>query len=131
MPTVQKVVWPGWIFPGIPVPFWVLYSSQIADFVRANKLQPATAKDLASAGMEHLTVRTAAAVGPKAAFDQGIKGGNRIHLHFNENIFFLTDQQWAQFSAKIVDTCKAKLAGMKTVDFTTTVMLASVVQSPR
>jgi hypothetical protein len=130
MPTELKTVWPGWIFPGIPVPFWVLYSSQIAEFVQANKLQPATPQDLTSAGMAHLAKKPIA-VGTKIPFDQGIKGGNRVHLHFNDKIYFITEQQWEQFSAKIVDACKAKLAGMKTVDFTTAVMLASVVESKR
>jgi len=128
VPTNMKIIWPDWIFPGIPVPFWILYSPQIAEYVRANKLQPATAQQLTEAGMANMRAKTPVGMGPKAAFDQGIKGGNRIHLHFNENIYLLTDQQWSQFSAKIVDTCKAKLAGMKTIDFATTVVLASVVK---
>jgi hypothetical protein len=129
MPPSMKIAWPSWIFPGIPVPFWILYSSQIANYIKANKLQPATPQALAEAGMANTPVKMEAVAGLKTAHDQGFKGGNRIHLHFNDKIYFLTDQQWAQFSAKIVDSCRTKLAGMKTVDFATTVMLASAIQA--
>jgi hypothetical protein len=125
-------VWPGWIFPGIPIPFWVHYSTQIGEFIQKNKLQAATEKDLAAAGMSlKAAVMPKVATGVKQAFDQGIKGGNRIHLHFKDQIYLLTDQQWTQFSARVIETCKAKLAGAKTIDFETTVMLGAITEGMR
>ncbi|HTX89880.1 MAG TPA: hypothetical protein VMC09_01575 [Anaerolineales bacterium] len=132
--VANKVValWPGWIFPGIPIPFWVQYSSQIGEFIQRNKLQAATEKDLAAAGMSlKAAVMPKAEVGVKQAFDLGIKGGNRIHLHFKDQIYLLTDQQWNQFSGRVIETCKAKLAGAKTIDFETTVMLGAITEGLR
>jgi hypothetical protein len=125
-------VWSGWIFPGIPIPFWNKYSSQIGEFIQRNKLQAATEKDLAAAGMSlKAAVMPKAVTGAKQAFDLGIKGGNRIHLHFKDQIYLLTDQQWSQFSARVIETCKAKIAGAKTIDFETTVILGAITDGMR
>ena len=128
--VTSKSLWPGWVFPGIPIPFWSEFSTQVGEFVRQNNLQAANEKGLVDAGMSIKAIgMPMAATGEKMAFDQSIKGGNRIHLHFNNQIYLLTDQQWAQFSAKVIDTCKARVAAAKTIDFQTAVMLGSVIQS--
>ncbi len=47
-----------------------------------------------------------------------IRGGLRIpHLHYEDKIYLLSDEQWKEFSGQVIAQVQEKLANAKTVSF--------------
>ena len=92
----------------------------IGEFIRANSIKESTIGVLS-----HAAAPTA-----KPFVDLGIPGGIRAaHLHFDNKIYMLTDEQWTTFSAKIIADCKAKLDHVKSVSFEQGMQLGNAVQT--
>ena len=113
-------------FPGKQM-LW-FNSKMVGDLVTSMKLVPAqvniVAGGLKAGGVEHM------AGGPTAlsavAYDGSHGGIRALHLHFNNNIYILTDKQWADISQKILADVKAKMNNIKEISFEEGVILASM-----
>ena len=103
-----------WIYGG-PRDFWVRNAAVIREFIAANKLPVITGQ--VGGGV--------AVAGAEAAGEQELvvrripfPGGIRIpHLHFNDQVHALTEEQWKAFSAQVMKDYQAKLARVKAVTF--------------
>ncbi len=97
--------------------YWVKAAKVIGEFVKANKLAPVT-----------ITVAGQVAA-PKRMIDLGIRGGIKVsHVHFNDNIYLLNDEQWAKFSGNLIADASAKLAKVKKIGFDQALVLGTVTQ---
>jgi|WetSurMetagenome_2_1015567.scaffolds.fasta_scaffold113452_3 hypothetical protein len=100
--------------------YMVKNQDAIERFIQGNKLEPV---EIGPIGAKVLSPA-------KALIDLGIRGGIRVpHLHFKERIYMLNRDQWAKFSAKIIEDCRAKLANVKEVGFEEGILLGSVAQT--
>ncbi len=89
----------------------------IGEFIRANKLAPATV-----AGQ-----KAVAATAASTLFDLGIRGGIRVpHLHFDDNIYLLDDKQWTTLSKGIVADFSTKLSKAKSISFDDAMVIGSM-----
>jgi hypothetical protein len=99
--------------------YWVKNAKVVGEFIRANAIPAATIGVLG------------AREGPAEKAlppNLGIKGGIRVpHLHFNEQIYLLNEEQWAKFSRGIIASAKARLVQAKTVSFEEGMVLGSMV----
>ena len=99
--------------------FWVQEAERIKEFVQRLKITPVD--------RSHLVTDDPVPVGPRVAeklpttvvlpprpFPGGLKAA---HLHFNGDIYLLTDDQWKKFSAGALATLKEKLNKASTVSF--------------
>ena len=114
-------------FPGKQL-LW-FNSKMVGELVASMKLVPAqvnvVAGGLRAAGAEHMAGAAPTALSA-VAYD-GTHGGIRaLHLHFNNQIYILTDKQWADISQKILTDVKAKLSNVKEISFEEGVILASM-----
>jgi hypothetical protein len=107
-----------WVSPiGGNWAYWAKNARLIGEFIKANAIPAATIGLVAG--------RDEAAA--KALIDLGIKGGIRVaHLHFNDRIYLLNDEQWAKFSAGIIANAKARLAKVNAVSFEEGIVLGSI-----
>ncbi len=103
-----------WIYGG-PRDFWVKNAPVIREFIAANKLPVITGKvggGVAVAGAE--------TAGERELVLKRIPlpGGIRIaHLHFDDQVYALTEEQWRTFCTQVMKDYQAKLARVKSVTF--------------
>ncbi len=98
----------------------------IGEFIRANELKPA----VIGAVSARSAVSAKSAAPAKAFIDLGIRGGIRVfHLHFNNRIYLLNEEQWAKFSGNIIAQSKARLAKVKEVSFDQAMLLGSMAET--
>ena len=114
-------------FPGKQM-LW-FNSKMVADLVTSMKLVPAQVNVVAgglkvAGGAEHMAGAPAAL--NAVAYDGSHGGIRALHLHFNNQIYILTDKQWAEISQKILADVKAKLSNVKEISFEEGVILASM-----
>ncbi len=90
--------------------FMVKNQAAIGQFISQQKIAPLGPIGAANVG--------AAAVERSRIFDPGIYGGIKVaHLHFDNKIYLLTDEQWTAFSGTIAGRLKSKLARTKVIPF--------------
>jgi hypothetical protein len=107
--------------PGGDFSYWARERVRIAEYIQANKIQPVVIQAAPRQAGDN------AASLPKQWRDLNIRGGiTPAHLHFDNKIYVLNDEQWATFSAGIVAEVKAKLENVKEVSFEAGVLLGSV-----
>ncbi len=99
--------------------YWSTAVRQIAEFIKVNRLTPSVIGPIAA--------KTKAKKGK--FIDLGIRGGIRAaHLHFDNKIFLLDEEQWGKFSDRVIADSKAMLQNVKKVGFEQTMALANAVQ---
>jgi hypothetical protein len=113
-------------FPGKQM-LW-FNSKMVGELIASMKLVPAQVNvirgGVAAGGVEQMAVGHAA-IGAVAY--NGTHGGIRaLHLHFNDQIYLLTEKQWGEISQKILANVKAKLNNVKEISFEEGVILASM-----
>jgi len=106
--------------------FWAKHEELIGQFIRTEKLKPASPSVVPSlAGPLATPVQPNAKTASLRISDPGIRGGIRVaHLHFEVKVFMLKDEQWAKFSGGIIAEAKAKLAKLNAVSFDQAMSLA-------
>lgn len=104
---------------GIPSDFWVLEAARIKEFVQQMKIQPVDQSYLADDPVPVPNVAaTARVANPAVLYPRPFPGGLKTaHLHFQGNVYLLTDEQWKKFSADALKTLKDKLNKASTVGF--------------
>jgi hypothetical protein len=101
--------------------YFVKNQRRIGEFIKANAIKPTTIGPVAARE----------ALSEKALIDLGIRGGIRVaHLHFDDRIYMLNEEQWAKFSGSIIADAKAKLEKAKTVGFEEGMMLGQFALTP-
>jgi hypothetical protein len=113
---------------GIPSPIWLKNAEAIEKFITVNKLKAVPQESLVA----HGRLLPVAEVKEKAAKVQklDIRGGIRFpHLHFKGSVYLLDEKQWADFSGKVLEGFRAKLAGAKTVSFEKAVELSEAIDT--
>ncbi len=96
---------------------------EIGAFIEANQLKPSQIGPISA------TRTTAATAKAKAIIDLGIRGGIRVpHLHYENNIYLLNQEQWAKFSHGIIAEARARLADVKEVSFEDAMVIASATE---
>lgn len=99
--------------------YFVKNTKFIGEFIKNNRIQPSVIGQVAAE----------MAAPAKAHIDLGIRGGMRVpHLHFNDKIYLLNNEQWAKFSDTIITDSREKLANVKKISFEEGMLLESVVQ---
>jgi hypothetical protein len=79
------------------------HAGMLAGYTLAN-LQPQALPDVAASVAAQLR--------------RPIYGGMKLpHLHYGDNIYLLSDKQWADFSSKVLTDVKAKLGATQKVTF--------------
>lgn len=103
-----------WRF-GLWGPIWIRDVAAIRDFVAKQKLIPLTA---VGAPAPAKTTRTKAAEIPIELRVPPFPGGMRMpHLHFEGQIYPMTDKQWQAFSGLVLRRLQERLAGAKSISF--------------
>ena len=105
--------------------FWAVFEQQIGQFIKENSLralskegQRAIVIDSIANPIENTaTVMKETTIGFPVLTCGGMKAA---HLHYRDNIYILQSEQWAKFTAPILEKFKAKLEAVKTVNFRTT-----------
>ncbi len=107
-----------WVSPiGGNLVYWAKNAKPIDEFIKANGI-PAATIGPASRREE---------VPAKALVDLGIKGGIKVtHLHFNDRIYLLNDEQWTKFSTGIIASAKTRLAKVNAISFEEGMALGSI-----
>lgn len=99
--------------------FFAKNAKTIDEFIKNNRLQPSR--------IGQVVAEMAAPV--KAHIDLGIRGGMKVpHLHCNEKVYILDNEQWAKFSDNIIAHSRAKLANVKNISFEEGMLLESAIQ---
>ena len=106
-----------WIRGIPPIDFWIRRETMIGNFIKENKLE-----QINTAGYELEGFASAAqAAEEKAALPMRrppFPGGMRIpHLHFQGEVYRMDQQQWTQFSGKVVADLNAKLKSASALSF--------------
>lgn len=111
--------------------FWINYRFPIAKFIKAFDLQ--------AIEREFFIMDDPVPIAPRPieATDElyflrprPFPGGLRIpHLHFRNDIYLLTAEQWKEFSVIAVDNFREKMARVETVNFNQVMELSEAIDS--
>jgi hypothetical protein len=111
-----------WWRHGRPADVWVTNQELVAQFVKDHRLQPIPAEHF---GLGQPTGATRG-VAPEAReilvrpfpWPDPLPGYLRSpHLHFGGEIYVLDGEQWKEFSGRVMDGVREKLAGARTLGF--------------
>jgi hypothetical protein len=123
---------PSWWFrhyPGIPPETFFKNAEAIRNYIATEHLQPLVVTTLPAATAAPVAKTATAKALASSIMDLGIRGGYTVpHLHFEGNIYLLTQKQWAALSEKVLDTSKSALSKAKTISFENAVTLQSAMQ---
>ncbi len=111
---------------------WLKREEAIGEFIRAEKLKPASSATVPTLVGEIPTgiMDRKASVAALKIRDPGICGGIRVpHLHFDGKVYVLKEEQWAKFSGGIIADAKAKLSNVNAVNFDQAMDLTRVSQA--
>ena len=101
--------------------YWVKNAASIKKFIAENRLQPLAVSAPLAAGVK--------ATGISRVIDLGIYGGIKVaHLHLGNDVYLLTEKQWAAFSSNILAQARSVLATAQTVGFDAGLELGTAVQ---
>jgi hypothetical protein len=106
--------------------FFVKDAARIRDFIATNKLKPVQGQVATGAALDR-----AEAAGQRALVVHwpSFPGGMRIaHLHFEDQVYTLTDEQWKTFAGQVMKEFQAKLGQVKTVTFDQLIGIADAVE---
>lgn len=110
---------------GVPQDVLILNAKEIGEFLRKCKIQPYSEHQLS----EHLGIKTALKPSPDPWAQHpyySIRGGMKIpHLHFADQLYLLTEEQWKDFSGMMLAKIRDKLAKTNAVSFDQLMDLAS------
>jgi len=113
------VPWWGGHIRGIVWTPWVINLDLVKEIISEQKLTPvapgtlSTPMDLYSMGPMNMEEGETGNLSRPI-----IRGGIRIpHLHYEGEIYLLSDSQWNTFSKRLINTFKEKLSKAKTVSF--------------
>lgn len=116
---------PEHIFPwGRPADLWIKYIDVIRDMVTRLNLKefggapsPRLAKPVAKGEEQAMLLHR-----------PPFPGGLRIaHLHFEDKLYLLNDEQWKAFSTQVMKNFRAKLAKVNTVNFSQVMSISHAV----
>jgi hypothetical protein len=107
--------------------FWAKNADIVKQFINSAKLNPV----MVSSAVQG---RSAKAKGASLSrlLDLGIAGGIRLaHLHFENEVYLLDQEQWAKFSTKVMKVSKTALTSAKTISFDAAMGIQSALQGVR
>jgi hypothetical protein len=118
---------PPKILEGIPNPIWRTYRKNIAELIKRYDLEP----EPISIGK--ITSRVSERwLEEWIEFITGRFGGDRgPHVHFNGNLYTLTQKQWNEFSGQIITEFSNKLNEVGTVNFDTFMEMSGIMNAMR
>jgi hypothetical protein len=109
-----------WIRGLPPIDFWIRREGPIGEFVQKNKLRPMDTSPYEFEAFAGVVEAKAEKV-EKAALPlrrPPFPGGMRLpHLHFNGEVFALTESQWRAFSGTVIKDLSEKLTKASALSF--------------
>jgi len=108
---------------------WIRNIAVVNEFITKNNLKPVPAGHLPMPIMasELPPSPTAKRTLPKPVpFPGGIRFA---HLHYQGNIYVLTDDQWKEFAGRMLKDFQSKLATVKTINFEQAIELSAAIES--
>lgn len=124
---------PWWWKIGIPADIWVKFPEVVKETIDHHKLakvSPGIVTPIeAHMGVAHALEGAKVATEARLSFPN-IRGGMKTpHLHYGGEIFLLNEEQWKEFSSKVMKKVVAKLSAAKSVSFQQLVEVSEAVNT--
>ncbi|MDJ0694907.1 hypothetical protein [Mastigocoleus sp. MO_188.B34] len=112
---LERLIWTR----GIPSSFWVVNHQAVRDIVQKYNLRAMTAEELGQGLAAPLEESTASEQQMSLKpWPWPFPGGLKIaHVHYGGQLFLLNQEQWAEFSGRVISDLQAKLDNAQVVTF--------------